>query len=203
MNEHNKLNSIVERIENEKKQELRDAIVDEINAREQQAEGTKVLNITETAVLMREGTHLLVKLPTVDNPEGIPIGYASSEEDAEAMIATLRQHAPNGLRTTANVGEAVMRTFSDTNAANNLNIGAQAEGVKISRSLTVRDMEFTILTDAKGCVTVRTAKGYKLVTRFDEPLPAAYADELITARINAWLDEPADDDDFEEEYDEY
>ena len=133
-----------------------EARIAEITAREEAHEGEALKDVFETVELITKGSIIVVKIKTTDDPEGMEIGAASSEEDAQKMIDDLRPYAPEGkLLTKRDVLDAMFKRMTCEKTA----LGIIEAGEKPERKIMVDGEEFFVTSGTE----IRRVKDSKLV----------------------------------------
>ena len=151
----------------------------EILDREEANKDVEQFNIVDTIAKVQEGGVRVVKIKTLDYPEGFPIGAATSDEDAKAMVDNLR-HYGGELKTRAQVIAALANMHNQELLADQL---IEADLIP-ERVLVVNGHEFMVV----GNKEARSLCNGALVAELEvDNLPEKYADELLTARIKEAL----------------
>ena len=164
----------------------------EILEREEANKDVEQFNIVDTIAKVQEGSVKVVKIKTLDCPEGFPIGAATSDEDAKAMIDNLR-HYGNEFKFTHQVIQALQAMQRQQIVADQL---VEAELIP-DRTITVEGREFMVANNKEA----RSIIDGTLVAELEvDNLPEKYVDELLTARIKESLkteDDKYDEDDYD------
>lgn len=156
-----------------------EGIVEEITKREEEFKDVEQFGIIQTIAKVQEGGTRVVKIKTLDCPEGFPIGAATSDEDAKAMVDNLR-HYGGELKTRAQVMAALANMHNQELLADQL---IEADLIP-ERTITVGKYEFMII----GNKEARSLSNGALIAELEvDNLPEKYADELLTARIKEAL----------------
>ena len=135
--------------------EKAEAIKKEIEDREEASKVEEKYGVTKTYELVERGEILEIRLKLLDCPEGFPIGAASSEADADAMVNTLRKYAPNGkLLYKSDVITAISRSRTMLGTVHDLR---EAE-IRPERAIWVDGVEFYTKGDE-----IRRASDSKLI----------------------------------------
>lgn len=177
-----------------------EAMNKEILEREEEHKDVEQFNIVNTVSEIQEGNIRVVKIKTLDCPEGFPIGAATSDKDAKTMIENLR-HYGSEFKFTHQVIQALQAMQRQQIVADQL---VEAELIP-DRVITVEGREFMVVNNKEA----RSIIDGTLVAELEvDNLPEKYVDELLTARIKESLetedaDEYDEDDyDFDDEEDE-
>lgn len=156
-----------------------ETVQQEILDREEANKDVEQFNIVNTIAKVQEGGVRVVKIKTLDCPEGFPIGAATSDEDAKAMVDNLR-HYGGELKTRAQVMAALANMHNQELLADQL---IEADLIP-ERTITVGKYEFMII----GNKEARSLSNGALIAELEvDNLPEKYADELLTARIKEAL----------------
>lgn len=159
----------------------------EILDREEAHKDVEQFNIVNTVSEIQEGNIRVVKIKTLDCPEGFAIGAATSYKDAKAMIENLR-HYGSEFKFTHQVIRALQAMQRQQIIADQL---VEADLIP-DRVITVEGREFMVVNNKEA----RSIIDGTLVAELEiDNLPEKYVDELLTARIKESLET-------EEEYDE-
>ena len=156
-----------------------ETVQQEILDREEANKDVEQFNIVNTIAKVQEGGVRVVKIKTLDCPEGFPIGAATSDEDAKAMVDNLR-HYGGELKTRAQVMAALANMHNQELLADQL---IEADLIP-ERTITVGKYEFMIICNKEA----RSLSNGALIAELEvDNLPEKYADELLTARIKEAL----------------
>jgi hypothetical protein len=166
-----------------------DQVKKEILEREEANKDAEQFNIVNTVSDIQEGNIRVVKIKTLDCPEGFPIGAATSDEDAKAMIDNLR-HYGSEFKFTHQVMQALQAMQRQQIIADQL---VEADLIP-DRVITVEGREFMVVNNKEA----RSIIDGTLVAELEvDNLPEKYVDELLTARIKESLE--TEDDEYDED----
>lgn len=178
-----------------KEEEIKEVekVQQEILDREEANKDVEQFNIVNTVSEIQEGNIRVVKIKTLDCPEGFPIGAATSDKDAKAMIEILR-HYGSEFKFTHQVIQALQAMQRQQIIADQL---VEAELIP-DRVITVEGREFMVVNNKEA----RSIIGGTLVAELEvDNLPEKYVDELLTARIKESLENEDEDKYDEDDYD--
>lgn len=164
-----------------KEEEIKEVekVQQEILDREEANKDVEQFNIVDTIAKVQEGRVRVVKIKTLDCPEGFPIGAATNDEGAKAMVDNLR-HYGGELKTRNQVIAALANMHNQELLANQL---IEANLIP-ERTIRVGEYEFMIV----GNKEARSLSNGALIAELEvNNLPEKYADELLIARIKEAL----------------
>lgn len=176
-----------------KEEEIKEVetVQQEILDREEANKDVEQFNIVHTVSEIQEGNIRVVKIKTLDCPEGFAIGAATSDKDAKAMIENLR-HYGSEFKFTYQVIQALQAMQRQQIVADQL---VEAELIP-DRVITVEGREFMVANNKEA----RSLVDGELVAELEvDNLPEKYVDELLIARIKESLEteEDYDEDDYD------